>query len=192
MSLKLRIAAIVGAMCLATSASAATCSINNVHFTLDGASGAQCMAGNNLNSHGIVAEDLEFFALTGWLVGDSTVSGVGDGVAQFGDAPVKNTTSGTWSLASFTGTGSLMIVLKAGSQYGAFLLSQASESLSGTWGITREFCSLKNVCSTIGKPLSHASVYYNTPAAVPVPAAGLMLLGGLGGLAALRRKRKAA
>lgn len=192
MSLKLSVASIVGALCLATSASAATCSVNTVHFTLEGATGAQCMAGDDLSPHGIVAQNLNFFNLTDWVVGDSTVAGVGDGFANFLDAPEANATSGSWSLASFTSMGSLMIVLKSGHQFGAFLLSEATDSLSGTWNITRDRCNARGICTTIGKQLSHASVYYNLPAAVPVPAAGFMLLGGLGGLAALRRKRKAA
>jgi hypothetical protein len=52
--------------------------------------------------------------------------------------------------------------------------------LSGSWTVERH-------------ALSHANVYGTlTPAAIPVPAAGLMLLGALGGLAALRRRRRAA
>jgi hypothetical protein len=52
--------------------------------------------------------------------------------------------------------------------------------LAGSWTVERN-------------GLSHANVYGTlTPATVPVPAAGLMLLGALGGLVALRRRRKAA
>ena len=193
MSLKLSIASIVGALCLATSASAATCSVNSVHFTLTGSTGAQCMAGNDLNyAKGIVTNDLEFFDFTGWKIGDSTVAGFGDGFVNFLNEPVANTSSGSWSLASLKNMGSIMIVLKAGHQFGAFLLADAADSLSGTWSVSRDRCDLRRICTTIDKPLTHASIYYTTPAPVPVPAAGLMLLGGLGGLAALRRKRKAA
>ena len=192
MSFKLSMASIVAAVCLATSASAATCSVNSVHFTLDGATGAQCMAGDDLSPHGIVAQNLNFFDLTDWVVGDSTVDGVGDGFVNFLNAPKTSATSGSWSLASFTSMGSLMIVLKSGHQFGAFLLAEATDSLSGTWNITRDRCNARGICTTIGKQLTHASVYYNVPAPVPVPAAGLMLLCGLGGLVALRRKRKTA
>lgn len=193
MSLKLSIASIVGALCLATSASAATCSINGVNFTLSGASGAQCMAGDDLNKKtGIVAQDISLFDKTGWILGDATVDGLGDGAVQFSNAPKAKTASGSWSLATFTRLGSVMIVLKSQYLYGAFLLSDATASLSGTWSVTKDRCNKAGVCAATGKQLTHASVYYTAPAPVPVPAAGLMLLGGLGGLAALRRKRKAA
>lgn len=192
MSIKLRVASIVGALFLATSASAATCSVGVVHFSLDSATGAQCMAGNDLNGRGIVAKDLEFFSLAGWAIGDSTVDGLGDGVANFLTAPAVGVASGNWSLASYKKRGSLMIVLQAFHQYAAFLMPAAAESLSGTWNISYDRCNARGTCTTYAKPLSHASVYYAMPAPVPVPAAGLMLLGGLGGLAALRRKRKAA
>ena len=50
---------------------------------------------------------------------------------------------------------------------------------SGTWAISEQ------------NALSHANLYaQKIPSPVPVPAAGLLLLGALGGLAALRRRRK--
>lgn len=191
MSLKLRIAAIIGAAFMASSAGAATCTVNNVSFTLDGAAGAQCRVGNDLGSNGIEAQDLDLFDMTGWMVGDSTEAGVGDGIASFLSGPAVNATSGSWSLASFGGYGPLMIVLKSGHQWGAFLLEETMASLSGTWSIDRERCTVRG-CTTVGKALSHASVYHGVqPSAVPLPATGFALIGGLLGLAALRRKRRA-
>jgi hypothetical protein len=48
---------------------------------------------------------------------------------------------------------------------------------------------------TIWQDVSHISVYYRLdapPAPIPLPAAGWLLLGGLGAMAGLRRRRKAA
>lgn len=190
MNFRIRIAAVVGAMFLATSANAATCVVNTVTFTLEGAAGAQCMVGNDLGRNGIAAKNLNFFGLTNWVVGVSTDPTAGDGSIE-ADGTGFNSSSGTWSISSYAGLGPLMIVLKSGRKFGAFLLDDTVSLLSGTWGIERELCNRKG-CTQVGKNLSHASVYYSpVPSAVPVPAAGLMLLAGLAGLAALRRKRAA-
>ena len=191
MGIKIRIAAILGAVFLATSASAATCVVNSVSFTLGGAAGAQCMAGNDLGRNGIAEQDLDFFGLTNWIVGVSTDPTAGDGSIEANGTGFSSS-SGTWSITSYPSLSPLMIVLKSGQKFGAFLLDDMASALSGTWSISYEWCG-KNKCKTIGKNLSHASVYYSpVPSAVPVPAAGLMLLAGLGGLVALRRKRAAA
>jgi hypothetical protein len=92
--------------------------------------------------------------------------------------------SGGWSIdGNWAGITSAMLVIKGSNGFIAYLLDLTSTS--GTW-------------STVGlvnnggnRPaISHGSLY--TVAAVPVPAAGFMLLAGIGGLAALRRRRKAA
>lgn len=191
MGIKIRIAAILGAVFLATSASAATCVVNSVSFTLEGAAGAQCMAGNDLGRNGIAEQDLDFFGLTNWIVGVSTDPSEGDGSIEANGTGFSGS-SGTWSIGSYPSMSPLMIVLKSGHQFGAFLLDDMVAALSGTWNISRERCTVRG-CTTVGKNLSHASVYYSpVPSAAPVPAAGLMLLAGLGGLVALRRKRAAA
>lgn len=181
------ISAAVGAlMALSTASQAATCSINGVSFSLDISAGTTCVAGNDLGANGIVVNDMSFFNLTGWGLGDSTDAEGGDGSVMFASAPVVNSTGGSWSIDSYNGYSPLMIVLKSGPQYGAFMLTELVSGLSGTWSIITD----KN---RRGKALSHASVYYNgEPSPVPIPAAGLLLVGALGGLAALRRGRKKA
>lgn len=189
--MKLKLAAVIAAVLVGSAASAATCKVNTVTFTLNNAGGADCRTGNDFGWNGIADHDLEFFSLTNWAAGDSTEAGAGDGTVNFASAPLVGATSGTWSLSDYAGMGPLMIVLRSGHQFGAFLLDEAFASLSGTWDIQRDRCS-KNGCTSVGKALSRATVYYSEPSAVPLPAAGFMMLAGLGGLVALRRRRKAA
>lgn len=90
--------------------------------------------------------------------------------------------SGEWTISRFPELTQIALVLKAGNNFAAFLLDPFN--LSGDW--------------TSSRGLSHASVYYRSCdegdagcgiSAVPLPAAGWMLLAGIGGLVALRRRK---
>jgi len=186
----------------ATSAQALTCSINDVTFKLEISTKASCFAGNDSGNGGITDGNQTVFGLNGWLVGDSSDSDAAQtGSVLFDSIPTVETAGGGWSILGYNGFDPLMIVLKAGPQYAAFLITEAISGLSGTWAITEEKTTCTNatrtnpsVCTikTTPKNLSHVSVYHQpAPVPVPVPAAGLLLLGALGGLAALRRRRKA-
>ena len=83
---------------------------------------------------------------------------------------------GTFSNADFSGLTNPLLVFKSGPTFGAFSLATTGP-VSGSWTYSGQ------------GSLSHVSLYAST-APVPLPAAGLMLAGALGGLGALRRRRK--
>lgn len=94
--------------------------------------------------------------------------------------------SGTWSFTLPVVAGfvweNLVLAFKSGQgqfdpDWVAFKLTDYTTS--GSWTISSQ-------------GLSHINLYGQlVPATVPVPAAGLLMVGALGGLAALRRRRKA-
>lgn len=89
---------------------------------------------------------------------------------------------GTWEFNLGAIDGDFLIVLKHASNPGfaVWLFSGAhADSYSGTW-----------LTAWGGDGVSHISVYETS--AVPIPAAGFLLIGSLGSLVALRRRRKAA
>ena len=169
----------------AQAADALSCSTSQVKFTLtqgspDQALGATCVdSANDLNT---INSSYSLFSLTGWTLGDSTGSSAGTGKVSFASAPTGGST--TWSILNPLGYTDLVVVIKQANVFGAFLLD-ASAALSGSW--------LTNGPGQSVGGLSHASVYYTgTPSAVPLPATGLLILGGMGALAAFRARRKSA
>jgi hypothetical protein len=107
-------------------------------------------------------------------------SSIGDWYANFGSGNI---------VSVFT------VLVKAGNAYSAYLFDiSPSTGTEFAGGFNTQLAGLVNNKGT-GQGLSHlevAGVFTGTTPVVPLPAAGWLLLAGVGGLAAMARRRKAA
>lgn len=142
-------------------------------FSLSDATSAQCFSGNDTNT---INSAFSMFGMTGWILADKNDdNSSGNQAISFLTAPVNGAKSGAWGISGLADK--VVVTLKAGNGFGAFLLEQPK--LTGNW--------------SSGKDLSHASIYYTgetSVSEVPLPAAGLLLLGALGGLGVAGRRRR--
>lgn len=182
-----------GASALTLTTGATTCDVSN--FTIGGSDSLNCEGaydGNdsNQNLDGV-------FGLNDWTqivkVDDPATGGTGNGVTLTVGNP--GGTSGTWSVDTWGGFTTVMAVLKGGPTFSAYEL----DTTLGTFGSWDTSGILKGN-DTPGPGLSHLTLYWTgtppdptggTIGAVPLPAAMWLLLAGIGGLAAIGRRRSA-
>ncbi|HEU0223494.1 MAG TPA: hypothetical protein VFR34_14960 [Paracoccaceae bacterium] len=142
-------------------------------FALAKAVDKACQVGNPSNK---ITSSTSLFGLTGWILSQKNEDpSAGTGVIKFSKAPVNNTLFGLWGIADYAGFTNVLIALKAGNGFAAFLLD--TNYHYGIWAIT--------------KKLSNATIYYQgAPKPIPLPAAGLLMVGGIGALALLAARRR--
>lgn len=143
-------------------------------YLLSDASESACFSGNDTNQ---IDADYSLFGMTGWVLSDKNeVPPDGDGVISFTTAPTNDDKSGSWAIDTLAGLDNIVITLKGGNGFGAFLLDlTVANPLSGTWASDKE--------------LSHASIYYNgEPTEVPEPSIFALIGLGLLGIGMARRR----
>lgn len=195
---------------MATGASAATCTGADRSISLTSATATTaCYAYGLGNVNGNISQDPilngmtmggnTFTLVSGPVISSLTLLDKSDASGEVKDGALTGTLSGgteepgkngnlfgTFTLGDVSGYSSLIIALKVGNSgdpgWASFKVASA--------GVFDFLVSPKQ-----GGGLSHVNVYGIEdvmPAPVPLPAPALLLLGGLGSFAALRRRRKAA
>jgi len=152
--------------------------------------GPGAATGNDSNS------DLDgLFGFTGWTevlkLDSSSGTESGGGI----ELTVTNTKAEkTWEIDTYGGYDPVMFVTKGGPSFSAFLMDLTV--LSGTWDTNSMLTGGKKPVR--GADLSHWTIYQAErapvdpdpgPQPIPLPAAGWLLVAGIGGLVGLRRRR---
>lgn len=161
--------------------SPATCSVSD--FTIGEADASMCEGayrGNDSNS------ELDgIFDINGWTeIAKVEMRKNRSGSFTTGSLTVNR--NGTWSVSSWGNNSPVMAVIKGGNTFSAYLLGDLTATF-GTWNTD----GVLKGNNRPGPGLSHLTIYSGdpTPTPIPLPAAGWMLLAGLGGLVAMRRRK---
>lgn len=190
---------------MATGASAATCGSGGYSISLDPATACYAygtgnltgnLDGNSPNSKDPILLGESSGKNTFTLVSGPVISGLmlldkSDSGGDVKEGALSGTLSGgksgSFTLSDVSSYSSLIVALKVGGGNSGFDWAAFKVASAGVFDFLVNFQK--------GGGLSHVNVYGVedvAPAPVPLPASALLLLGGVGGLAALRRRRKAA
>lgn len=184
------LAAVLSLAAGAAGAATATCSVTDADghpvssYTVSGTDSAGCYAWGNGNINGNPTGDP---LLTGSNTVNGTITPVATpysdltylGAPSYTQVTGSSTVSGTIDIGTLgDGYTDLVLAIKFGDNWASFMISAEDNPFS--YSITPKR----------GAGVSHMGLY-GVPAPVPLPAAGLMLLGALGGLTVVKRRRKA-
>ena len=184
---------------MATGASAATCGNGSYSISLDPATACYAYGTGNVNGNakhdpilnGTTVGNNTFTLVSGPVISSLTLLDKSDSVGDLEEGALSGTLSGgksgRFTLNDVLPYSSLIVALKVGSGKDGFDWAAFKVAGAGMFDFLVNFKK--------GGGLSHVNVYGVedvAPAPVPLPASALLLLGGVGGFAALRRRKKAA
>jgi len=194
-----KIAAVGVFALMATGASAATCGGGDYSISLDPATACYAYGTGNVNGNakhdpilnGATVGNNTFTLVSGPVISGLTLLDKSDSGGDVKEGALSGTLSGgksgSFTLNDVSPYSSLIVALKVGGGKDGF--DWAAFKVAGA-GVFDFLVNFKK-----GGGLSHVNVYGVedvAPAPVPLPASALLLLGGVGGFAALRRRKKAA
>lgn len=195
-----KIAVAACAFAVTASASlAATCGSGSYQISLNPATACYAYGTGNVNGNpmldpilngGTVAGNT-FTLVSGPVISNLTLLDKSDSSGNLKEGALSGTLSGgklgSFILNSVAPYKSLIVALKVGGGKDGFDWAAFKVADAGVFDFLTSFKK--------GGGLSHVNVYGVedvAPAPVPLPASALLLMGGIGGLAALRRRKKAA
>ncbi len=149
---------------------------------------AGVFAGNDTGNQGTLLSNLNSGIFAGFI-GDWSIYGKSDEDAS---VSASETNNGSWSIDYLTKSYSVFALsLKAANGYAVYLFDLSPGSAMDLAG-TFKTLGFQAGNSPNSPDLSHmtVAVYGDGVSAVPLPAAGWLMLAGIGGLAALRRRKR--